>query len=579
MRVTLVALNAMYPHTNLAVRMLHAAVRRADVPVTHSVVELHINQPLEAQLRAVWETALDVAAFSVYIWNVEAVLRLSRALCGALPGLRVVLGGPEVSFDAQARLDAHPHLSAIVCGEGEESYPALLGAWARGEVPRVPGVCARGAEAAWLPAQSVPPERWIDPYADGLGMAGEGEPAPDVRRIWYAETSRGCPFQCQFCLSSREAGVRALPAEQAIARLTALAARGVPLVKLVDRTFNYDPARARAIWAALMALDTRCVFHFEVEAHLLGEADLALLAQAPPGRFQFEIGVQSTTPAALRAVRRGDHFPAIAHAVHRLREAGNIALHLDLIAGLPGEDGAGFARSFDDVYALRPHMLQLGFLKLLPGSGLRRDAEALGLVYAPDPPYPVLRTAQMSHADIQHLWDVETVHDWYGNSGRFVASVRLLTWARSPFAAFSALAQDVRARGALEGGRSQAQRVELLWAHACALWGGQDATDEQRVRLCAMAQALRFDALCAGFMPGQLPEALQDALDEAERARDADTLRALVPEAAARRGCVLARFTWDVLALREAGTLTETPCRLLIDRRRGTVTRVEDDPA
>lgn len=467
LRVTLVAINAMYVHTNLAVRCLHAAVQKALPEVAHTVLELHGNQPFPAQLRAIWATEPDVICFSTYIWNRERVLQLARALKRAIPGARVVLGGPEVSFDLSETLERHPCLDALVAGEGEESYPALLVALAGGapfadDFPGVQGCAVRTARGVVLrnPPPPLPPERWPNPYPHGLDAEAE--------RIWYLETSRGCPFQCQFCLSAGEK-VRALPAERAVERLCALARGGAKLVKLVDRTFNYDAARAREIWRALLALDTECVFHFEIEAHLLDAESLDLLAAAPKGRFQFEIGVQSTTPEVLRAVRRGDHFAGIARAVRALREGDNIALHLDLIAGLPKESWASLARSFDDVHALRPHRLQLGFLKLLPGSGLRRDADALGLVYAPDPPYQVLSTPDLSFAELQALQDVDKALDWYGNSGRHQAVMELLTRHPSPFAAYHALALWLRSEGLFDADRSAAHRAEALERYADGL--------------------------------------------------------------------------------------------------------------
>lgn len=557
MRVTLVALNAMYVHTSLAARILHAAVARANPSIEHTIehtmLELHINQPFEAQLRAIRETVPDVVCFSTYIWNAEQVFRLARTLKAALPGLRIVLGGPQTAGEVSALFAQHPAVDALVCGEGERSYPALLGAFASGRETGVPGVYLRGdgGNVRGAAPHTLPPEEWVDPYAGRCHF--------EPHRIWYVETSRGCPFRCQFCLSAGE-DVRALSAQQAIERLSAMARGGAKLVKLVDRTFNFDAARAREIWRALLALDTACVFHFEVEAHLLTEACLALLAQAPKGRFQFEIGVQSTCAEALGAVGRGDHFAAIARAAHTLGAADNIPLHLDLIAGLPGESFESFARSFDDVYALRPHMLQLGFLKLLPGTGLRQNAQALGIVHAPDPPYQVLRTAQMSIEELDWLHDVEAVLNWYGNTGRYAASMQLLTRQRSPFAVYHTLAQALRRGGAFDAARSERQRIDLLWQ-----WGAK-WLEEKREDL---ADALRFDALCAGQLSDQLPQAIRGDESAQKKLVADEILRAAFAQRSDRRAHTVGDFAIDVVRLRDTGELIRKPCRLLIDQRTG----------
>ena len=452
MRVTLVAINAMYVHTNLAVRCLHGAVERTLPEIEHTVLELHCNQPVAAHVRAIWATRPEVACFSTYIWNRERVFLLARTLKRAMPGLRVVLGGPEVSFELSETMALHPYVDAIVAGEGEERYPALLAALMG---------CTRGPLQI-NPPTPLPPEDWRDPYA--------GRPAFDPDRIWYAETSRGCLFQCQYCLSAGEK-VRALPVPQAVKRLTEMTVRGARLVKLVDRTFNFDPARAREIWRALLALETECVFHFEIEARLLDAESLALLGAVPKGRFQFEIGIQSASPRVLRSVRRNGCFADVARPVRALRETNRIPIHLDLIAGLPGEDWASFSRGFDLVYALRPYRLHLGFLKLLPGSGLRRDAEKLDIAYAPDPPYEVISTPGLSFAELQALHDVEKALDWYGNNSRHSALMSAIIGGSSAFAAYHALARWLRENGQYDAGRSATQRAEALETYAAGLPG------------------------------------------------------------------------------------------------------------
>ena len=263
--------------------------------------------------------------------------------------------------------------------------------------------------------------------------------------------------------------MRALPAKQAIERLLRLTRGGAKMIKLVDRTFNFDQARALEIWRALIELDTDCMFHFEIGSHLLDAESLALLSAVPKKRFQFEIGVQSASPEALCAIGRVGDFEAAAGPVRVLRETGNIQIHLDLIAGLPKENWASFAHGFDLVHALRPHRLQLGFLKLLPGSGLRRNAEQLGIQYASDPPYEVLCTPDLSFSDLQELHDVEKTLDWYGNSGRHPSLMSNVIGKSSAFSAYHALARWLRAEGLFDADRSAAQRAEALERYAATL--------------------------------------------------------------------------------------------------------------
>ncbi len=506
MKTTLVALNAQFMHTNLAIRQLLPTLSGFDV----RFYEGYINLPYRKILQDVAQGEPDVIGFSCYIWNIHLVLRLCRALRLALPRAVIVLGGPEVA----ARGEDVPEADYVLGGEGELSLAPLLGALKRGERP----------EAPQMPGP-LPVSRWTDPYAGGV--------AGLENRILYTETSRGCPFGCKFCLSAGES-VRALPAEEAVRRLTALADGGAKLIKLVDRTFNFDKRRANQIWAALISHADRTgyrgTYHFEIGAQLIDGAALAVLERAPEGLFQFEVGIQSTDSGVLKAVGRTAAFGEIADAVRRIRALRNIHLHVDLIAGLPGEDMAKFERSFDEVYALGAEQLQLGFLKLLHGSALRAEAGALGIVFDPDAPYEVLRTREMSFFELCFLKDVEQALDWYG--ARYPASLRWLLLTRRPFALFSELARNLRQSGVLAQERGEKARAQALLS----------AFDSPALR-----QLIRHDLLTLGRRR-DLPDALCFQETDEQRALLRQRFHPV-------RGQCAFEYDFDVQAFAETGVV------------------------
>ncbi len=486
MKITLVALNASYMHTNLAVRQ----IARAMDGQSPRIYEGHINLPFRQVLEDILRTQPDWIGFSCYIWNIQYVLRLVRAIKQAAPDVQILLGGPEVGHRAQAVLDAHPGVSCVVAGEGERVLPALFAALD----------CDGGPTAGIVgPVEPMQPSAWPDAYADGI----EGL----QNRILYIETSRGCPYNCQFCLSSAEDGVRALDAAESIRRLTALADGGAQLIKLVDRTFNFDRERANAIWRGLIEHAARTgyqgTYHFEIGAHLIDDAAVHMLSAAPKGLFQFEVGIQSSDEGVLSNVGRAAKFDAVARGARRVKALGTIHLHVDLIAGMPGDDMETFAQSFVDAYALGADRLQLGFLKLLHGSGLRRDAHELGIAFEPDAPYEVVRTRQMSFLDLCHLKDVENLLDWYHNSGLYTCSLRWLMKDRSPFALFGELARAMRAAGVFDAQRGEKARGAALLAAF--------AQDE------VLEALMRHDLLKAGRRR-DLPDSLAFMETEAQRA-------------------------------------------------------------
>jgi len=442
MRTLLVTLHSKFIHSSLALPCL-AAYCGSDCGEL-LIREFTVHEPRESILTMLLAEQPDVVAFSVYLWNRRETLDLVGALAVAQPGLRIVLGGPEVSFDGPALFEQHQGATALVRGEGEAPLRALLLAWHRGQSPgKIPRTVLRqGGDLASGPYS--PPLAALDliPSPFELGLA-------DLERGFvYYESSRGCPFRCSFCLSARDNQVRSYAMERIRSDLLLLMQQRVPKVKLVDRTFNYNAVRAREIFNFILEHNRGTHFHFEVAAHLLDEPTLDLLERAPADIFQFEIGVQSTLESTLEAIDRRVNLEKLEDNVRRLRQSGRIHLHLDLVAGLPGDDYAGFLASIDRVIALEPHHLQIEPVKLLPGSPLREQAAELQVRFDPNPPYTVLGTPDLSFSELQRLQDIGRLVDLTYNSGCFATFLRELAAATGSFAAvMDWLAGEWRRRG------------------------------------------------------------------------------------------------------------------------------------
>ncbi len=459
MKILLTALNAKYIHSNLAVYSLKAYAEKHGEEV--SLLEFTINQPEDQILRELYKAAPDVAAFSVYIWNVELVRRLAEDLHRILPDTAIWLGGPEVSYDSRKIMDELPFLSGILRGEGEESFRRLC-AWyrhpERGGRAEIPGLLYREpageltdtGEAAPLPMDELP-----FPYRDLQSFEN---------RILYYESSRGCPFSCSYCLSSLDRHLRYRSLELVFRELEMFLEQKVPQVKFVDRTFNADRKRALAVWRFLRERDNGVTnFHFEIEADLLGEEERKVLSSLRSGQVQLEIGVQTTNAFTLEAIRRRMDFEKLSRNVEAVRDYGNIHQHLDLIAGLPGEDLKSFAESFRRVYALHPQQLQLGFLKVLKGTPLAGETERWGIRFKGAAPYEVLRTDCLSYGDILVLKLVEEMTEVYYNSGQFRKTLEAAeAWFPDPFAFYRKLGEFYQERGWLSLSHSRIRRYEIL---------------------------------------------------------------------------------------------------------------------
>lgn len=425
MKIILATLNAKYIHSSLAIRYLRAYAR--DIAPDITLKEYNINQHVDDIVADLYLAKPDLLGLACYIWNITEILQVADMLKKVRPGVEIVLGGPEVSYDAAAMLAENPAVDYVIIGEGELPWRGLLEALRkRTSLHKVPGLAFRSGGQIIRNDPAAPLAN-----LDEIPWPYEDLPVLTDKIIYY-ECSRGCPFQCQYCLSSTFAGVRCFPLERVKADLRRLMDAGVKQVKFVDRTFNCDRMFAWEIFRFLATAGGTTNFHFEIAADLLDEAMLAFLQSVPPGRFQFEIGVQSTNQSVLAIIRRDMDWPKAAQTIERLKEAGNIHLHLDLIAGLPSESYQQFRKSFNDVFALAPGRLQLGFLKLLKGSGVSERAGEFSYVYGTQPPYEVLANDAVSYDEMLRLKGIEDLLEKYANSHQFDAALRFVLCNHAP---------------------------------------------------------------------------------------------------------------------------------------------------
>ena len=415
MNVVLSTLNSKFIHSSLALRYLKAYGEAHGQ--AYDIVEYTINMPVLHILSDVTEHDIDVLGFACYIWNIEMTLHVVDMVKAVRPDIKIVLGGPEVSFTADELLERCPNIDYIVQGEGEEAFHDLVTALQLGNDgldPVIPGVRGRrdGSILGSLEAVEVSDLSSIPfPYTE--------EDMEDLEhKIIYYESSRGCPFSCQYCLSGNKNTVRFFPQERTLEELQWFIDHGVKQVKFVDRTFNCAPHHHRPLMEFMRDSDTDMNFHLEMEPELMTEWETNILCETPPGRIQIEVGVQSTHKKTLDAINRYNDWPYIQKSIRPIIQAGRTHVHMDLIVGLPHEDFKRFGQSFNDLFSLQPHALQIGFLKLLKGSGVRRMRE---YKYVADPlaPYEVLSTHVLPYDDVRFLKYFEDVFERFYNSERF----------------------------------------------------------------------------------------------------------------------------------------------------------------
>ena len=445
-KVLLVGINAKYIHSNLAIRYLKNYIQENSTNDNIHTVEYSINNRADEIIQAVFGENPDIIGFSTYIWNVELVLKITATIKLILPNCTIFLGGPEVSYETENFLKSHKEVDFLIKGEGEIPLTEFLNSVTnKTDLSLVTGISYIDKGGNFI---NNPPAEYLD--MNKLAFPYEDKDFTNLEhKIIYYEASRGCPYNCQYCMSSLDKKVRCTDLEKTKKELLIFLNFGVRQVKFVDRTFNFNKTRSLELWEFLIENDNGITnFHFEIAAILLDDEILEKIKHARNGLFQFEIGVQTTNQKTADAIIRPTDFVKISSVVKKINTYKNIHQHLDLIIGLPFEDYSSFKNSFNDVYALSPQQFQLGFLKLLKGSGLYADREKYNLIHQPTPPYEILSTNELSYKEILFLKIIEDIVDRFHNSERFSNTLSYLKQNfTTPFDFFETLAEYYKTHG------------------------------------------------------------------------------------------------------------------------------------
>jgi len=457
MKILLVAINAKYIHSNLAVYCLKKYSKEYDNNI--EIAEYTINQQMEFILQDIYKRNADVVAFSCYIWNIEYVTAIIKDLKKIMKNNDIWVGGPEVSYRATSFLEEYKEVKGVMVGEGEKSFNRLTKEYVEDtkDFSNIKGVVYRDGE-----------ELKATPCEELLDLSDVPFPYDDLdkfkNKIIYYESSRGCPYSCSYCLSSIDKKLRFRNLELVKSELKIFIDHKIPQVKFVDRTFNCNKKHAMEIWRFINENDNGVTnFHFEISADIIDEEELALFKTMRPGLIQLEIGVQTTNPVTIKEIDRIMNLDKLRYVVEKINSFNNIHQHLDLIAGLPYEDYNSFVKSFNDVYAMRPEQLQLGFLKVLSGAKMERKSEEYGLVYTTLPPYEVLTTKWLDYDRVLELKTIENMVEIYYNSRQFTNALAWLeNQFETPFKMFEGIGKYYELHKLNEVKHNRIQMYEIL---------------------------------------------------------------------------------------------------------------------
>lgn len=517
-----------------------------DLDFQGDIKEFSINDRVENILEGIIEEKPDVVAFSCYIWNMEFVNRLAELIKLVDPNIEILYGGPEVSYEGKEFLENHEGEYVIV-GEGEKTFREfVLYKLGEGKIEDIKGLnYKRDGKVFENPKRpEMDMNELVFPYTYEEDINN---------KIVYYEASRGCPFKCKYCLSSVMHGVRFLDVERVKKELKYFMERGLKLVKFVDRTFNCNREYTVELLKYLSEQDTETRFHFEVAADLLTEEQIEILNNAPKGRFQLEVGVQTTNNEVLHNINRYITYENIKEKVLKVASGKNVMQHLDLIAGLPGEDLESFKKSFNDVHAIRPDEIQLGFLKLLKGSSMREEAEKWGIVYSPYAPYEIIRSKDISYEELLLLKKVEAMVDKYYNSCKFNNVIKFfLNIYDKPFDFYYDLAMFFEEKGNFKRSIGNVEYYKILLDFYLEKIGGEDEG--------LFKEVLKFDYLCFN-KKRWLPNFLVRTITKEDEQNIKDSFHRQMPFKKAH----IEKFEIDIINYIKNGEINFEPKYLIFD--------------
>lgn len=487
MKILLTAINAKYIHSNLAIYSLRACAGEYKSQI--ELAEFTINNQKDYILEEIYKRKPDILCFSVYIWNLDYVESVAREFKKICPDTPVWVGGPEVSYEVEDFLTSHPEIDGVMIGEGEETFREVCSYYAGNrELDSIQGIAYRDNNGIRVTESRAIMDMSRIPFCyDTMEDFSN--------RIIYYESSRGCPFSCSYCLSSVDKSLRFRDTELVKKELLFFINQKVPQIKFVDRTFNCNHAHAMEIWRFIKEHDNGVTnFHFEISADLINEEELKLISDMRPGLIQLEIGVQSTNEVTIKEIHRTMKLERLKEVVRAIQSGANVHEHLDLIAGLPYEDYDSFARSFDEIYELKPNQLQLGFLKVLKGSFMYEHAKEYGIIYHDRPPYEVLSTKWISFDDVLRIKKVEEMLEVYYNSGQFEITMKLMdVLYDSAFDFFQRLGDFYEEKGYLAMSHSRIRRCEILLEFMQAELQAKEGERKQSDIVKMLEEALIFD--------------------------------------------------------------------------------------